>query len=276
MNLTAQKDAENRAKRAEKLMEACRLCPRACGVNRLNGERGFCGLTGRVHCYREVLNFREEQELIPSHQIHLAGCNLRCEYCMVMEWNEQPTAAKVLDEDQLTAAIDRRLAQGARTLNILGGEPSVSIHGILRLLARTNPNVRLVWNSNMYFQPIVDEFLDGLVDLYLADFKCGCGECAEKILGSSDYVSVVQASLKRVIDKADVIVRHILLPGHRDCCFKPMLAWIVREIPGVKVSIKGDYIPPPAPCHAPVQYVSEEEYRFALKLAKEMGVNLIS
>ncbi len=276
MNDTAQKDAGHRARRAEKLLEACRLCPRACGVNRLIGERGFCGLTDRVHCYRDVLNFKEEQELIPSHQVHLAGCNLRCDYCMVMEWNEQPGAAKELDEDQLTAAIDRRLSQGAKTLNLLGGEPSVSIHGILRLLAKTNPDVRLVWNSNMYFQPIVDELLDGLVDLYLADFKCGCNACAEKILGAPDYVSVVQASLKRVIDKADVIVRHILLPGHRECCLKSMLAWILREMPEVKVSIKGDYIPPAAPCHAPVCYVSEEEYRSALKLAQEMGVNLIS
>jgi hypothetical protein len=156
---------------------------------------------------------------------------------------------------------------------------------VLRAMARNDPEKaeRLLLKGIEAWQrlypwafPDGDELLDGLVDLYLADFKCGCDRCAKDILGADDYISVIKASLKRISRKTDVIIRHILLPGHRECCLKPMLAWIVRELPETKVSLKSDYIPPPRPCRSPVQYVSEEEYRFALMLAKEMRVNLIS
>jgi putative pyruvate formate lyase activating enzyme len=222
-----------------------------------------------------VVNY-EEAELIPSHQVFFSGCNLRCEFCAVLEWCEEPQAAPELQVDGIAAAVEKHLGQGARTLNILGGEPSVSIGGILELLARVRPEVQLVWNSNMYFNPPVFQMLSGLVEVWLADFKCGNGRCARSMLGAPEYVETVTANLKTAETRAEVIIRHVVLPGHRVCCTRPILQWIAREMPKVKVSLKGDYLPPVQALHAPVEYLKEEEFQDSLEYAKQLDLNLIS
>ncbi len=276
MDPLAQKEIPLRLEQTRAELRCCRLCPRACGVDRTKGETGFCGLTDRARCFREMLNDCEERELIPSHHVYFAGCNLRCEFCTLLEWCEEPQAAPELRVDVIAAAVEKRLGQGARTLNIVGGEPSVSILGILEFLARISPNVRLVWNSNMYFNPPVCQMLSGLVDVWLADFKCGNGRCARNILGGPNYVETVIENLKLAESQGDLIIRHVVLPGHRDCCTRPILQWIAREMPKVKVSLKGDYLPPAQALHTPVEYLKEEEFRDSLEFAKQLNLNLIS
>ena len=83
---------------------------------------------------------------------------------------------------EILERIRYRQSQGAKTLNILGGEPAVSIHGILELLAEVDPDTTVVFNSNMYYGPLVGELLYGLVDIYLADLKCS-GKCSKDLLG---------------------------------------------------------------------------------------------
>ena len=138
---------------------------RSCGVS------GSCYITAK----RTALN--------PSYHLCFTGCNLRCEFCTVAEWNEQPLAAAEADYDVLKKKIAKRIRQGAKTLNLLGGEPAVNIYGILELLGQLDCETKVVWNSNMYYNDIVDELMDGLVDVYLADLKVGNNQCAETILG---------------------------------------------------------------------------------------------
>jgi putative pyruvate formate lyase activating enzyme len=222
-----------------------------------------------------MLYYGEERELIPSHQIHFAGCNLRCEFCVVAEWNDSPLAAKVMDIDEMAGRIVHRQQEGARTLNFLGGEPTVHLHGILELLSRLKPEIKVVWNSNMYYNDIVDELMAGLVDIYLADFKCGNSTCSEVLLGADNYVEVVKRNILKAAGHADVIVRHVVLPGHSDCCLKPILEWLRMEIPNVKLSLRDNYVPP-VPCRsAPRKYLEPEDMRSVEKLAKSMGLKLV-
>jgi putative pyruvate formate lyase activating enzyme len=239
------------------------------------GQKGYCRLDADVRCYREVLYWGEEKELNPSHQIYFAGCNLKCEFCAVSEWNEQPESAEKADFKQLAATIELRKKQGAKTLNLLGGEPAVNVHGVLELLGRADSSTLVVWNSNMYYNKVVDELMAGLMDICLADLKCGNGECAKRLLDSADYVETAKQNILRAVRHSDVIVRHLLLPGHIDCCLEPILSWLAAELPKAKVSLRGNYVPPAQAETAPLIYLQPDELRRAEYLAREKGLTLI-
>jgi putative pyruvate formate lyase activating enzyme len=276
MDYQAHKDALRRAKLAREAITCCNLCPRQCGVDRTIGEKGYCGLDDTVRCFREMLHWSEESELIPSHQIYFAGCNLRCEFCTVAEWNEHTSSAAEMDIEGLKRKIAERKMQGARNINLLGGEPTVSLHGIIGLLAELDSATRVVLNSNMYYNSVVDELLCGLIDIYLADFKCGNPDCADAMLGAVDYVETAKQNILRARDNADVIVRHVILPGHTDCCLKPILGWLARECSEVKLSLRGDYVPGAEVVSAPKQYLDEKDFDNANKMAEQMGLNLVT
>ena len=253
----------------------CKLCPRECGVNRIAGEKGFCGLDSAVRYFREMLYCGEEDELNPSHQIHLAGCNLKCEFCVVSEWNQQPFKAKEINYANMAEIIAKRREKGAKTLNILGGEPAVHLHGVLELLKRVNSGIILVWNSNMYYNDIVDKLMAGLMDICLADFKCGNKDCAKKLLGADDYIEIVEENIIKAAKHSDVIIRHLVIPGHRKCCLMPILEWIARKLPNAKLSLRDSYIPPVQSGASPAGYLTQEEMQNAVKLAENMGLNLV-
>ena len=276
MNPVAHNIMAERVESAKEMLQNCCLCPRRCGVDRIAGQKGYCGLDGSTRCFREMLYCGEEQQLNPSHQVYLAGCNLRCAFCTVTEWNENPEVAQELDIDYLKERIAFRKSQGARTLNFLGGEPTASLPVILELLSHLEPATQVVLNSNMYFSMQVHELLDGLVDTYLADLKCGNSSCAEAILDASDYVEVVKENIVEACHHADVIVRHLVMPGHRECCLKPTLKWLAEELPEVKVSLRGDYTPPAEATTAPTGYVNQTDMHDAREMAQRMGLHLVT
>lgn len=143
---------------------------------------------------------------------------------------------------------------GARTLNILG-EPAVSLHGVLDILSVPDPDITVVWNSNMYYCQVVSDVLEGLVDIYLADLKCGNPDCAQAMLGAGDYLDVVRSNIVRVASVGQVIVRHVILPGHQDCCLGPILRRLAEYLPDVLVSLRSDYVLPAEPHAAPDMYL---------------------
>ena len=276
MDRTAHKNAGVRAKLAAEQLRCCRLCPRRCGVDRTKGETGFCGVDDSVRCFREIIFYGEEEGLNPSHQVYFSGCNLRCEYCAVSEWNEYPQEAESIDIEVLAQRIADRRHEGANNLNLLGGEPAVNIYGILKLLGQIDPSICVVFNSNMYYSEPVGELINGLADIYLADFKCGNDKCSEALLGAKDYAGVVKHNIAEAIEHGDVIVRHFLMPGHIECCLKPILHWLATEAPDVKLSLRGDYIPPARAVYAPRDYVCENDMRIAVDLARRLGLNVIN
>ena len=274
MDYQVHREAFERAKLAREALTNCNLCPHQCNIDRTAGEKGYCGLDDTVRCFREMLYYGEESELVPSHQIHFAGCNLRCEFCVVAEWNELPSVAKEIDFDDMAKTIARRQSEGARTLNFLGGEPAVNLHGILQLLGRVESKIKVVWNSNMYYNDIVDKLTMGLIDVYLADFKCGNNSCAEGLLGASNYMEIVKENILKAAGHADVIIRHVVMPGHSKCCLKPILEWLAEKMPKVKLSLRSNYVPPVKAISAPKEYLKQEDMQNVVDLAKSMGLKL--
>jgi len=234
-----------------------------------------CGLDAKGYCFREMVNLTEESELVPSHQVYFAGCNLKCGFCSVAEWNDQPMVVPTIETGDLVRQIQLRREQGAKNLNLLGGEPAVSIYGILELLERIPQKTRIVWNSSMYYRQPVRDALEGLVDVYLADFKCGNSDCAKKMLGASDYVEVVQENLLWAVQQTELIIRHVAMPGHIDCCGRPVLEWIAEQMPDAKVSLKFDYIPPLPAGMCPAGYIQDSEKRKMLEIVKQLALKVI-
>ena len=251
------------------------MCPHQCGVNRLEGQTGVCGLDWKAYCFREMINLAEEPDLVPSHQVYFAGCNLKCGFCSVAEWNQEPMSVPMIKMNDLPGRIESRQKQRADNLNLLGGEPAVSIYGILGLLESIPPQTRVVWNSNMYYSDPVRQALDGLVDVYLADYKCGNDNCARKMLDVSDYCEVVQENLLWASQQAQLYIRHVAMPGHIDCCGRPILEWIAERIPAAKVSLRFDYIPPIPAEKCPAGYFLDNEKQKMVEIAKQMDLNVI-
>jgi putative pyruvate formate lyase activating enzyme len=194
---------------------------------------------------------------------------------VVSEWNEEPSAAQKMDYDDTAKKISERQIQGAKTLNLLGGEPAVNLHGVLELLSRVNAKIKVVWNSNMYYNDIVDKLIAGLIDVYLADFKCGNNNCAKILLGAHSYTEVVKRNILNAVKNADVIIRHVVIPGHSECCLKPIFEWLATEIPDVKLSLRGNYVPPASAISAPKEYLKPDDLQYATELARNMDLKLV-
>jgi putative pyruvate formate lyase activating enzyme len=239
-------DMAARIEHAREIARRCHLCERRCGVDRLAGERGYNGLGARSFVFYEGLHFGEEIDLVPSHIIYLTGCNLRCVYCVV---GEQILRANVergvpVDPPALARTVARRRAEGARNVNFCGGEPTVNLVPILETLALCAPDTRVVWNSNFYHTDEVAAVLDGVVDVWLADWKYGNDACARRLSVVPRYGEVLERNVRRALaGGARVIVRYLVLPGHTDCCFEPIARWLGEHAPAAEVSVLDQYTP---------------------------------
>ncbi len=125
----------------------------------------------------------------------------------------------------------------------VGGEPTIHLPAILQVMAGVRGLPPVVWKSDFYGTPDAFELLDGAVDTFVADFKFGNDACAARIARVDRYLAVVTRNLVQVADKANLIVRHLILPGHFECCFRPIADWLTRHLPHVKFSIRDGYLP---------------------------------
>ncbi len=111
----------------------------------------------------------------------------------------------------------------------------------LRRAAADGLEIRFLWHPGAF------ELLHGIIDVYVADFKFGNDACADRLAKVDRFVTIVTRNLDIAAGQADLIVRHLLLPGHFDCCYRPIVDWIARDLPGAKFSIRDGYLPLASP-----------------------------
>jgi len=256
----------------------CRLCPRDCRVERSAGKTGWCGAGADARYFMEFVHYGEEAELVPSHTLYLTGCNLRCLFCHTgIERKERE--AEPLTPERLKAIAERGQREGARNLNLLGGEPVVNLPALLRLLAAAGNLPPLVWNTNLYCTAEALEMVAGLPTVYLVDLKFGNDECPEKVSDAQDYWEVVRARLRELWSRESnkLIVRHLVLPGHLDCCTRPALEWLAGELGRVQVSLKTGYLVMPAAREDAQlgRFLTDDEARKAEALARSLDIELV-
>lgn len=235
--------ARSRASVARQLLSACHFCAHHCGVNRLAGERGPCCAGASARCFLAQTEVTDEPELIPCFAIALSGCDLRCDFCVsgAESWN--PGAGYPLDATEVGRRATRALASGARSIMIMGGEPSIHLPTALELVANLPETAMLVWKTNTHGTALTNSLLDGLFDVWVADYKFGNDDCATRLAHVPNYTQVVRENLRWAAAHTRLIVRHLLMPGHVECCWKAVAEWLAVELPQATVSLRTGFWP---------------------------------
>lgn len=236
---------------AQRMLESCEFCENQCKINRKFGETGYCGMSEVTRVSSAFMHHGEEPPLVPSGTIFFAGCSFGCVFCQNYDIS---TIGKDVPSNQGGTSVDgKRLAvfaevltrQGARNINYVGGDPTSNLHTIIECMKYQTQNITQLWNSNFFNTIKVLDLLKDLIDFWLPDFKFGNNNCGKKYSKVSKYWDVLTRNLKYIYcwGSRDIIIRHLVMPGHLECCTKPILKWIAREIPGIIVNIMGQYHP---------------------------------
>ncbi len=267
--------AETRSVRS--LADPCHLCFRRCQARRFHGETGYCGITeggGNVVGAEVLCN--EEPVLNPTFEVFLSGCNVRCGFCYQSRQNQHPRTFPRKPSEQFAREIESIVPQRARNLHWVGGEPTLHLPWILETMAALEKPVPVIWNSNMSMHADTREALEGIVDIFLADIHFGNDRCASRMGAVPGFNQVVKDNIIYFSTRTDMIVRYLFLPGHFDCCFKPIINWCRTFIPAVPVHIMPQYIPPPQPAkEIPIHRTSPTEFARAVAFARKIGVKLV-
>lgn len=266
-----------KVKIAEKIFKNCYFCERRCYINR-NVDIGVCNVS-KPKIASEFMHMGEEAPLVPSHTIFFAGCNFECIYCQNWDISQSTNKGMEIEEGKLAKIIDLRRKEGSRNVNFVGGDPTPNLLYILKTMNISKENIPVVWNSNFYMSKDAMKLLDGFADLYLSDFKYGPSDCAQRLSGVPDYWNIVTRNHKMAKESGDMIIRHLVLPNHVECCSKPILKWIKNNLgENTVVNIMGQYRPVyrAAECKEIAKYPDPEEIKEARNYAKGIGlINLI-
>ncbi|MBI3466559.1 MAG: radical SAM protein [Planctomycetes bacterium] len=227
--------------------------------------------------FRHRVEYGEELELIPSHIFYLSGCDLRCVFCIAEENAFDPGRGMPLTSEFFTQAVRWGKQQGARNVQWLGGEATVHLPAILEVMAACPDPVQMVWKSNFHCTPESLELLRGIADVYLADFKFGNDRCAQRLASVENYLAVVTRNLLLAADQGELIIRHLLMPGHLECCLRPAVAWVRQHMPDVKFSLRNGYMPAwrARQFSELGRHVTSQENAQAIELVKRAELNLI-
>ncbi len=237
----------------------CNLCPRNCMAKRLEGQIGYCLCDDKIYVARAALHMWEEPCIsgsVGSGTVFFSGCNLRCVYCQNFEIaaRRKGREVSVLELSDIFLALQ---AKGAANINLVTPDSYVlEIARALVLAKEKGLQIPVVYNGSGYEKKEVIYALRGLVDIYLTDFKYMDADLAEKYSFAKDYPQVAKealAAMKETVGepafdekgmmKKGVIVRHLLLPGHKKNA-KAVL-WYVHETyqDGVIISLMNQYTP---------------------------------
>ena len=231
---------------ARRILRECRFCERRCGADRGGSEKGWCGVGAQPMVSSDFLHMGEEPELVPSHTIFFSGCTFACAYCQNWDTAMHPSSGRPADPRELAASLREGLAQGSRNVNFVGGDPDPDLHVILEtltLLGEDGAFLPAVWNSNTYASAETMSLLEGVIDVHLADFRYGNDDCAKELSEVDDYMRVVTRNLRAAFDTSEVMIRHLVLPGHIDCCTRPLMEWTAGSLPGVYFNLMFQYRP---------------------------------
>lgn len=211
--------------------ENCLLCPRKCGINRRTGQTGVCGVSSEIKVARAALHYWEEPCISGkrgSGAVFFSGCSLHCVFCQNREISDGK-AGKLISKERLSDIFMELADKGANNINLVTpGQYIPDIVWAVRDARRYGMELPIVYNTSGYENADELKQLEGIVDVYLPDFKYMDSALSAKYSRAKDYPSVAKQSLSEmvrqqpdvVIDDATgliqkgVIVRQLLLPGH--------------------------------------------------------------
>lgn len=260
---------------AKRIMAWCRFCERRCGVNRLNGERGYCGCGDEFSVASAFPHTGEEPELVPSGTVFTYGCTIKCIHCQNWDISQWHGEGRGVDPSGMADIVDGLKGRGCINLNMVGGEPTPHTYLWLETMMRMDASMATVWNSNSYYSRETAMLLAGVIDLYLLDFKYGNDDCAEAISDAPGYWDASTRNHLLADRYGELIIRVLVLPGHNQCCTKPILEWISDNLgPWTRVNLMFQYRPEWRADERPElsRRLSGDERREALRMAEDAGL----
>ncbi len=264
---------------SERILQSCHFCERECGASRYEGETGVCGVGEKAKVASEFIHVGEESELVPSYTVFFSGCTFNCQFCQNWDISQNPDSGVVYTPQEIAESIsEMRGKREARNVNWVGGDPTPNLHNVLKSLNQCEVNIPSVWNSNMYLTRRGMKLLEGTQDVYLTDFKYGNNECGLKYSKVPDYWDIVSRNHKLAFEDAELIIRHLVLPEHLECCTKEILKWIRSELGSeIRINLLGQYRPEGrAREYSEIsRRVSSEEMEKAYEFARKEGLNNI-
>lgn len=211
--------------------EDCLLCPRKCGINRSTGQTGVCGVSSEIKVARAALHYWEEPCISGkkgSGAVFFSGCSLHCVFCQNREISDGK-AGKVISKERLSDIFMELAVKGANNINLVTpGQYIPDIVWAVNDAKSRGMKLPIIYNTSGYENVTELKLLEGIVDVYLPDFKYMDSTLSARYSRAKDYPSVAKQALSEmvrqqpdvVIDDATgliqkgVIVRLLLLPGH--------------------------------------------------------------
>lgn len=211
--------------------ENCLLCPRKCGINRSTGQTGVCGVSSEIKVARAALHYWEEPCISGkrgSGAVFFSGCSLHCVFCQNREISDGK-AGKVISKERLSDIFMELADKGANNINLVTpGQYIPDIVWAVNDAKSRGMKLPIIYNTSGYENVTELKLLEGIVDVYLPDFKYMDSTLSARYSRAKDYPSVAKQALSEmvrqqpdvVIDDAigliqkGVIVRQLLLPGH--------------------------------------------------------------
>ena len=211
--------------------ENCLLCPRKCGINRSTGQTGVCGVSSEIKVARAALHYWEEPCISGkrgSGAVFFSGCSLHCVFCQNREISDGK-AGKLISKERLSDIFMELADKGANNINLVTpGQYIPDIVWAVNDAKSRGMKLPIIYNTSGYENVTELKLLEGIVDVYLPDFKYMDSTLSARYSRAKDYPSVAKQALSEmvrqqpdvVIDDATgliqkgVIVRQLLLPGH--------------------------------------------------------------
>jgi putative pyruvate formate lyase activating enzyme len=245
------------------VLQRCTLCPRECKVNRFEGGTGYCGMDAGLNIAAVCLHKGEEPVISGNTgicNIFFRGCNLRCIYCQNHEISQPVVKIKGAGSDlhYVLDQIVRILSDGVNAIGFVSPSHMVpQVKEIITGLLALGHKPITVYNTNSYDKPETLRSLDGLIDVYLPDYKYASSELSYRFSDAADYPVVALRAIKEMYwqkgstlrinesGRAEngMLIRHLVIPGHAEES-KKVLQSIAEEIStGVHISIMSQYHP---------------------------------
>lgn len=271
-------------------VKSCRLCPRECGASREQDNLGVCRAPARLTAARASLHMWEEPCISGergSGTIFFSGCPLKCVFCQNSAISHTGDG-KSISQDRLCEIFFELREHGAHNINLVSPTPYIpQIKSALEKAKTNGLALPIVFNSSGYEKVELLKELDGLVDIYLPDFKYMSSELSQKYSSASDYPSVASSALAEMVRQAPtpafdddgmmtrgVIVRHLVLPSCTEDS-KRVIEYLYKTYgDSIYISVMSQYTPscelldhPELACR-----LTEDEYDEVVDFAIQLGV----
>lgn len=284
-------ELKRRGEELWEMMRSCRLCPRECGVDRIAGQAGFCRASSRLEISSFQPHFGEERPLVGrsgSGTIFLTNCGLRCVFCINWEISQAGEGTERTVEEM--AGMMLRLQEiGCHNINCVT-PTHYSPHILLALDRAADRGLKLplVYNTCGWEKPEILKLLDGVVDIYLPDFKYSDGAMAARYSSASaSYPEITQAALLEMqrqvgtakpdrdgLVRRGLMIRHLVMPNNV-AGTKGVVEWIAAHLPKeTYLNIMSQYTPTYRANEYPeiARRITREEYADAVRWAKAAGL----